>query len=58
MKFLQTKPQIKNMIVKYYNLYYAANKNRDVKEIVNDNENDYFNSIDTITPNRNISIKP
>ena len=36
MKFLQTKPQVKNMINKYYDLYYTVIKNRDDKEIVND----------------------
>ena len=35
-KFLQTKPQIKNMNIKNYDLYYTVIKNRDEKEIVND----------------------
>ena len=34
MKFLQTKPQVKNMNIKYYDLYYTVIKNRDDKEIV------------------------
>ena len=46
-KFLQTKPQVKIMNIKYYDLYYTVIKNRDEKEIVNDkhenNENDYNN---------------
>ena len=29
MKFLQTKPQVKNMNIKYFDLYYAVIKNRD-----------------------------
>ena len=29
MKFLQTKPQIKNMNTTYYDLYYTVTKNRD-----------------------------
>ena len=31
MKFLQTKPQGKNMKIKYYDLYYTVIKNRDEK---------------------------
>ena len=33
-KFLQTKPQVKNIKTKYYDLYYTVNKNRDEKENV------------------------
>ena len=47
MKFLQTKSQIKNMNINYYDLYYTVNKTRDDKEIVNNNDNE----IDFITPN-------
>ena len=36
MKFLQTKPQDKNMKIKYYDLYYTVMKNGDGKEIVDD----------------------
>ena len=40
MKFLQTKPQVKNMNINYYDLYYSVIKNRD-KETVNDeNQNE------------------
>ena len=43
MKFLQTKPQVKNMNINFYDLYYTVNKNRDEIENVNnkleDNEN-------------------
>ena len=56
MKFLQTKPQIKNMNSTYYDLYYTVIKNR--KETVNDNENDYINFNEFITPNHYIGIKP
>ena len=31
MKFLQSKPQVKNMNYKYYDLYYAVFKNRNEK---------------------------
>ena len=59
MKFLQTKPQVKNMNINYYDLNYTVIKNRDEKEIVDDtNENDFININDFITPNHNISIKP
>ena len=59
MKFLQTKPQVKNMNIFYYVLYYTVFKNRDEKEIVDDgNENDFINVNNFITPNHNISIKP
>ena len=44
MKFLQTKPQFKNMNNNYYDLCYTVIKNRDEKEVGNDEyENDYFN---------------
>ena len=43
MKFLQTKPQVKNMNNNYYDLYCTVIKNRNEKEIVdNQNENDYI----------------
>ena len=60
MKFLQTKPQVKNMKINYYDLYFTVVKSRDEKEILNDveNENDYNNYEDFIIPNHNISIKP
>ena len=55
MKFLQTKPQVKNMNINYYDLFYTVIKNRYKKEIVDDqyenNENDYFNFNDFITTN-------
>ena len=58
MKFLQNKPQVKKMNINYYDLYYTIIKNRDEKKIMNDNENDYNNPIDFITPNHYIGIKP
>ena len=36
LKVLQTQPQVKNMNIKYYDSYYTVTKNRDEKEIVND----------------------
>ena len=56
MKCLQTKPQIKKMNINYYDLYNTVIKSR--KEIVDDNENDYINFNDIITPNHYIGIKP
>ena len=44
--FLQTKPEIKNLNNKYYDLFYTVNESRDEKEIVDDQweniENDCF----------------
>ena len=55
MKFIQTKPQVKNM-KSYYDLYYTIIKNRDDKEIVSENEyeNDkvYNKFDDFIYPNQ------
>ena len=61
MKFLQTKPQIKNMNINSYDLYYTVSKTRDEnKDIDNqyeNDENDYINFND-IAPNHYIGIKP
>ena len=61
MKFLQTKPQVKNMNINYYDLYNTVIKvrdeNRDI-DIQNENdENDYIDINDFITPNHYIGIK-
>ena len=52
MKYLQTKPQVKKTKTNYYDLSYTVIKNRDEKEIV-DNQygNDYINFDDFIRPN-------
>ena len=51
-KILQTKQQVRNMNINYYDLYYAVSKTRDEKEIVDsqyeDDENDYIIFIDII----------
>ena len=58
MKFLQTKPQVKNMNIKYCDLSYTVIKNRKEKEIVdNQYENDYFSLSDVIRPNHYVGIK-
>ena len=50
-KFLQTKPELKNMNIKYYDLYCTVIKNRNEKEIVDDEyEIDYISFNDFITP--------
>ena len=59
MKFLQTKPQVKNMNINYYDLYNTVIKvrdeNRDI-DIQNENdENDYIDINDFITRNHNVS---
>ena len=58
MQFLQTKPQVKNMNINYYDFYYTVIKTRDENgDIDNQNENDendYINFYDIIP----IGIKP
>ena len=62
MQFLQTKPQIKNMNINHYDLYYTVIKvrdeNKDIDNQYENDENDYINFHDFISPNHNISIKP
>ena len=58
MKFLQTKPQVKNMINNYYDLFYTLIKTRDEnKDIDIQYENDYINFNDFISPNHYVGIK-
>ena len=62
MEFLQTKPDNKNMNIKYYDLYYTVNKTRDEnKNIDNEYEEDYHDYIDIndfiITPNHYLGKK-
>ena len=57
-KFLQPKPQVKNMNSSYYDLYYTVIKNRNEKDNEEKQyENDYINFNDFITPNQYIGIK-
>ena len=62
MKYLQTKPQVKNMNINYYDLYYTVIKvrdgNRDIDNQYENYENDYNNFNHTITPNHHVGIKP
>ena len=59
MKFLQTKPHIKNMNINYFDLYYTVIKTRDENKYIDikyeNDENDYININDFIIPNQNIS---
>ena len=56
MKFLQTEPQVRNMNINYYDLYYTIIKTREEdKDIDNRYENDYNDYIslsDVIIPNQ------
>ena len=61
MKFLQTKPQVKNMNINYYDLYYTVIKTRDENKAIDNqyknDENDYIDINDFITPNHYVGIK-
>ena len=60
-KFLQTKPQVKNMVINYNDLYFTVIKTRDEnKDIDNqyeNDENDYISLNDVIIPNHSVRIK-
>ena len=62
MKFLQTKPEVKNLNNNYYDLYYTVIKvrdqNKDIDNQYENDDNDYFTFNDFITPNHYIGIKP
>ena len=60
MKILQTKPQVKNINIKYYDLYYTVIKTRDKnKDIDMQYENDnYYINFNDIVPNHYVGIKP
>ena len=54
MKFLQTKPQIKNMNINYYDLYYTVIKtrdeNRDIDDQYKNDDNEYIDINTFSTP--------
>ena len=56
MKYLQTKPQVWNLNINFYDLYYTVIEKIDENEIVNEKDSINFNDI--ITPNLYIGIKP
>ena len=59
MKFLQTKAQVKNMNINYFDLYYTVirirDENTDKDSQYENNENDCINFNDFKLPNQNIS---
>ena len=58
MKFLQTKPQNKNMNNNYYDLYYTVNKVGDEnRDIDNQYENDFIDLNQVIIPNLYVGKK-
>ena len=62
MKYLQTKPQVKNMNINYYyDLYYTVIKTRDENKNIDirfeNDDNDYIDINDFINPNHYIGIK-
>ena len=61
MNFLKTKHQVKNMNINYYDLYYTVIKTRDenmdIDNQYENDENDYIDINDFITPNHYIGIK-
>ena len=61
MNFLQTKPQIKEMNINYYDLYYTVirirDENKDIDNQYENDDNDYININDFIMPNHYIGRK-
>ena len=55
MKFLQTKPQVKNMNFNHYGLYYTVIKVRDENKDIDNQYEDVYN--DFISPNHYVGIK-
>ena len=61
MKFLQTKPQIKNLNINYHDLYYTVIKVRDENEDKYnqyENDNDFINFNEFIALNHYFGIEP
>ena len=60
-KFLQTKPQIKNMNIKNYDLYYTVIKvrdeNKDIDKQYENDDNDYISLNVVILPNHYVGIR-
>ena len=56
MKFLQTKPQVKNMNINHYDLYYTVIKVRDENKDIDNQYEDAYN--DFIAPNHYVGIMP
>ena len=62
LEFLQTKSQVKNMNINYHDLYYTVIKirdgNKDIDNQYENDENDYIDINDFISPNHYEGIKP
>ena len=62
MRFLQTEPQVKNMNINYHDLYYTVIKIRDENKNIDNqydnDDNDYIDINDFISPNQYVGIKP
>ena len=62
MKFLQTKPQIKNMNINYFDLCYTViktrDKNKDIDNRYENDEDDYIDINEFIPPSHYIGIEP
>ena len=56
MKFLQTEPEVKNMNINYYDLYYTTIKTREEDKDINNryqnDDNDYIRLNNVIIPNQ------
>ena len=61
MDFLQTKPQVKNMNINYYDLYYTVIKIRDQNRYIDnqyeDDDKDYISLNDVVIPNHYVGIR-
>ena len=61
MKFLQTKPQVKNMNINHFDLYYTVirirDENKDIDNQYENDENDYISLNDVVIPNHYVGIK-
>ena len=61
MKFLQTKPQVKDKNVNYFDLYYTViktrDKNKDIDIQFKNDDNDYISLNDVIIPNHYVVMK-
>ena len=62
MKFLQTKQQVKNMNINYYDFYNTVIKvrdeNKDIDNQYENDDNDYIDINDFTNPNHYVGIKP
>ena len=57
MNFLQTKPQVTNKNINYYDLFYTVTKNRDEKEIVHNQFEKHFKNFIDIVSNHYVGKK-